>query len=923
MHQKIAVTFRLVLVVFLLFITVSVAYGAETPPPVVEVVNRPEIQSNPIDSQDWTGIDILFIVDQSGSMGGEDFGMTGRNRPPNDPQGFRFKAPQYALDFLSGYRQSVITADDVRLRVALMAFGTDQRFLRDWTRLAEAPDGSFPDTIVWDNDLQQIKYDFSADRFGATNLGFTNFRDAISEGKALFERAPALDPSQKHLRVIIILTDGEACVPNEPGCETDAYSARHLGQVRDIVQNSFPEDYYLLYVVAMNNQDDPTLQNSWQVLEPLWRDALCPDARPSCTPLSVSRIRTLDEVPFVFNDILTELVNYVQPPVVTRLVINPQPTASFNLPPFQQLMRVNYFKVSATNLTNQVTFVNDIGPVDDSRSAIGTNDLIEVHVYDDPQPGIYTLTLDNPEAVTGVVVDYIASGTKMDPTPDGNQFEPVPFSFRVLNSVGGTLQHYANYQPLTVTATIYQVSDPRSPQFVAAVDLVDDRATGVYQFTGELLSIDQFGPMEVHISAYYEYPPGTTHWLVEDEVLDTFNIRENYVLNKGVVNTNILEGEPLELVADVRVKGTDDPVLNIGQMALSVQTENTSDPGVTKQDIILSNDNTLPGSVHNVLRLNDPGTYNVTSTLVMIMPDGTTKTLPNSTRTDIVTVRPINELTLSVRFVPDEDTQPALKNRPLDLFPSTETEIRVELRDKDNLLVPLEVVTGGAEIVPQLTIARGNAEPEAVELVPVAGQNGVYAFRTSEYRDGDLSARVTVQSSDDDLIGDYRWAQPTDSDELSRVVPSFFYWTLFVGSTALAILLAASIGAFLFFRWLTSAPLVGSISILVREEDKRTGALRTTELWSEDLSRFKRFRKRFKQKQLPDPFKTMLVTTKHDAAKAERGEVTIEQLLIENNKRSLTLKRGEMKSVYKDAFAEYFVAKDYSPSQGGGYRKIF
>lgn len=921
MRQKVMVPIRLLLLLTLFLITNSSHKSrAGNHLPVAQSPARPILQGNPISSQDWSGLDILFIVDQSGSMGGEEFGLDGR--VSNDPQGFRFKAPQYALEWLSIYRQSVLKADDLRLRIALLAFGSDQRLLLNWTPLVEAADGSIPTPTVWRQQLDQLKYDISADRFGFTNLYNTNFRDAVHEGKNLFDRAPSLAAGEKHLRVIIILTDGSACVTNE-GCETDAYSTKHLGEVESIVRNNFPEDYYVLYVVAMNNQDDPTLDNHWGVLGPLWRSALCPDLRASCTDLSVTQISTLAEIPVTFNKILTELVSYVQPPVVTRIDLNPQPTDYYNMPPFQQLMRLNYYKVGNEDLSNQISLTRAGAKVNETDPPIGTNDLIEIHIYDDPQPGNYTLTLADPSAVTGVAVDYIASTTTMDQPADSNQFEPVTLFFRVLNQLGGTLQHYDVYYPLDVRAQLYSTHDPLNPQFLSELQLEDDLASGLYQFTGEWLPTGIFGPIEVRISAKYDFDGGV-EWLAKEETLASFYIYENYVLNKGVPITSVLEGESFEILADVRQKGTDAPILNIGHMGLRLEIENTADPTMVIPDKLLLNDGTLSGTIHNAFELDNPGTYSVSSTAVVISPiDGSTQDLPNSTRTDVVTVRPINELTLSVRFVPDESKQPAIKNDLKHFFPNTMTELRVELRDKDNSLIPLEIVTGGSEILPKLVIYKGDKELETVELKPVPGQNGVYAFRTDQYRDGTYRARVSVTSTDQSLIGDYRWRQPTDTAQVSRVIPAFFAQTLLLIFLALALILAASIGLVLYYRWLTSAPIRGTIAIFVREEDKKTGGLRTQEVWSSNLDKPNRFRKVFKKKAMDEIFTRMVVSTKHEAQQAERGTVYVDLQTNNGTKRSITLRKGELKSVDNDGYAEYWLGKDYSQSSGGAYRKLF
>ncbi|MEM6284561.1 MAG: VWA domain-containing protein, partial [Chloroflexota bacterium] len=64
----------------------------------------------------YQGIDLLFLVDQSGSMGGVESGAAA-----TDPLALRFEAVQYALTTLSEYRR--VVPSDTTLRMAVVNFG--------------------------------------------------------------------------------------------------------------------------------------------------------------------------------------------------------------------------------------------------------------------------------------------------------------------------------------------------------------------------------------------------------------------------------------------------------------------------------------------------------------------------------------------------------------------------------------------------------------------------------------------------------------------------------------------------------------------------------------------------------------------------------------------------------------------------------
>ena len=53
------------------------------------------------DIGDWSGVDLVFLLDQSGSMGGQAFAEVLPNEPGNDSQDLRFWAPVFAMEFLN------------------------------------------------------------------------------------------------------------------------------------------------------------------------------------------------------------------------------------------------------------------------------------------------------------------------------------------------------------------------------------------------------------------------------------------------------------------------------------------------------------------------------------------------------------------------------------------------------------------------------------------------------------------------------------------------------------------------------------------------------------------------------------------------------------------------------------------------------
>src|SRR5258708_40172899 len=77
----------------------------------------------------YSGLDVLLLVDQSGSMFGYYKGAPIPKQPATDQNGLRFQAPQAALQFLGTFRQQIGLASAPDIQMALVAFGTTPRLL--------------------------------------------------------------------------------------------------------------------------------------------------------------------------------------------------------------------------------------------------------------------------------------------------------------------------------------------------------------------------------------------------------------------------------------------------------------------------------------------------------------------------------------------------------------------------------------------------------------------------------------------------------------------------------------------------------------------------------------------------------------------------------------------------------------------------
>lgn len=190
--------------------------------------------SNQAQQVAYVGADLVILVDQSESTLSTDSGL------------LRFRATEYALEWLGYTLVANDLADEFDFRVTLLDFGTQPSDPPAQSDLLIAPS----DEVLWLSDfesvlLPQIAPEANAARPKGT-LGATNFYDALDRATTFFAAADEKHPTPR-LKVVLLLTDGEADVEGQSWGE-------HMDEVQTLVQTKFPPSNHLIYVVAKNSE---------------------------------------------------------------------------------------------------------------------------------------------------------------------------------------------------------------------------------------------------------------------------------------------------------------------------------------------------------------------------------------------------------------------------------------------------------------------------------------------------------------------------------------------------------------------------------------------------------------------------------------------------------------------------------------------
>lgn len=400
-------------------------------------------QAIPVSSQaalDAPGVDLLFLVDQSGSMGGEDAGSTA-HPDANDRLGLRFEAPQDFVKLIAEDRVQNIHPGAIH-RVALIDFGDQPAPRLGWTQIA-------PES--WD-ELRGLISSLNSDdlapgRYLTNNLGNTNFQAAFEEVARAFAQLPSEDSGQR-VRAIVVLTDGQPCVPPAPTPEpapdqptpTPGYAApclsptEHMAKLQSDIRQQFPGEDYKIFTVAMNDSRD----NYWDSMRGYW---------DSITGGRAQKIASNADVGPAFHRIWKELGNALPSGDGERTVISePVLPGPVVVPPYLDTISFTLFKqrpeetLEVRDAANQLLTM-ELPDVDES----GEN-IYKITVFR-PKPGLWRVSTSGSSDDVDIEMRAVAAqGFLRSPTTSQVQYVPTTIEWQLLDSRGQPLPDYGDVQ---------------------------------------------------------------------------------------------------------------------------------------------------------------------------------------------------------------------------------------------------------------------------------------------------------------------------------------------------------------------------------------------------------------------------------------------------------------------------------------------
>jgi hypothetical protein len=431
-------------------------------------------------------LDIVFLIDQSTSMGGD------RETAPNDPTDQRVEAARWALNRL-GYDHLFLCPAAVH-RMGVISFGGD----RD------------PSTIV---DLELVETEIDPDPAAALelwqqrreglkeeietrDLDSTDIKTAFAEAKRMFDDAPPLEGVPRR-RAIILLSDGQPCV-RSLGCVYGEWAfpiATYMDEMQDQIDRDFPfdpdalEDSTYIWLVALNvERPMPSyVANTWE--------EIVGSHGGEVIPLSVNRA----DIPDAFYRILRELAPWGPGAWEVRcgrpVYVDPYlETATFHLFRDDESLRVSIEYQKGGQTLSVQGGEGDVAAMGlQDYAADGPN---EMYHFRGPEPGLWTITSDNCDRLVAwfeplFVEAYLTEPQEPlplydEPGSSHDPYDPHYLSYRVVEKkTGDPFPEHPDY-PLSIESVI-TAPDGRT----SSLELYQE-SDGVF-VSSEPLPVDQVG----------------------------------------------------------------------------------------------------------------------------------------------------------------------------------------------------------------------------------------------------------------------------------------------------------------------------------------------------------------------------------------------------------------------------------------------
>jgi len=691
----------------------------------------------------YTGVDFVFLIDQSGSMCGA--ACNSSIQTQNDPQGFRFEGPKFAIiDFLGDQMSEIYTSSTARISIVEFGQDIDLEQYRagediEYANVAindvlpPTAIGSDPDDWAAQRDqLLQRMTDYQVER-ETQNLGNTDHLGAARKAIEVLNGMQASDPS-KRLKVIVLLTDGQSAICYPRGPQDDPYAEESCFGPGDILPqveseldaNLDGEDYYF-YVVGMADASS----NYWTNNGPFWESLA---ARHNG---EARLVQSQNEVAQFMGEVVNTALSKLPLPPEGPGVISEWLPQLGDFPVRPYLQSLTFYIVRATP-TDTVTIFDPQGvPLDLLNRAdgecqngtcyYGVGRLIDKVVIDRPDPGMWRAEATIPE--TENVYDTVRIGTRS-----------LFFAPQMVQPAGGT---YPEGVPLDIQIAMLDLNGEPVPRYDDSLYALYPRAsvvTGDGQpvaetaldpgtFGGRIVVSNPGEAFQIRLVGTSHTPDGEEFEVLDHSLEGNFTIER--LTGEFVPPEGVLQQKEVTLNYEVNVddfQALADGYRYTGQFELN-------HPNFATPVIIQAQDDDDDGVFSALYKPESNGAYDIDFKLFVVNDTtGEQVLVPLSLKGDSAQSFDVG-LTTGLRLVitePTDGSQQVKRNWLLQIVPLEIEAALVETESGEPVDWGEVLASGGAPTI-SADIRDPEGQSRSVELQSVQGEPGKFRFAGDGY----------------------------------------------------------------------------------------------------------------------------------------------------------------------------------------------
>ncbi|RLA81487.1 MAG: hypothetical protein DRG33_00480 [Deltaproteobacteria bacterium] len=523
MHKSMKISASIFLVVVIIGAMIFLSSGnSVTAAPITKELYSVNQQTS-TGELECTPFDVLFLIDQSGSMSDPDGGVF------SDPYAQRIEAVKWAISHIAFVNLNACQ-NDVLFRLGVVPFGGEIKKVVPFTNIN--PEDDIALDLLLNTLLPALE---------SEDLGVTDFSLAFDKANEMFKELP-LASGDKRQQAIIVITDGAACSPQmseTDNCGHSGHVQNYMNDLEKQIIHDFDVEGFYLYIVGINRYQDLPIPSQKFYQE----NARLPWEKITSNYLSGSEYRQLgvhhNDIPSAFVDIFENLSGVKGEDITC---------APLAVEPYLEMVQLNIFRntdlspveIKVRNFDEKETvFIQGVkqpGEEIEVTPKYFISGLNESYVFKNPVPGKWIVTMSDPslcDELRGQFIAIAATSEKIAPLAglpqnpdkditglDYDEDDPYYLKYRIVDKDGNALPDYGGQHKIKA---VVDIKSPSGENFTRQLEKSSD--PGVWQ-TDKPLPTSEMGVYSYSVVGTTRNLEGTDDIIVIEAQTGTYEVTQ-------------------------------------------------------------------------------------------------------------------------------------------------------------------------------------------------------------------------------------------------------------------------------------------------------------------------------------------------------------------------------------------------------------